>query len=401
MELEIETKIKKYRASHDRLMPETTLKDIEDIWRDFQDATKDNPVNADEFLSALNLDSLQIFFKKLYRRKPEYPAEAMLKAVFFMNLKKMKFFPELLRYLMSNPTVALSLGFLKKDGKVCIPSKQNLWHFCNIRLKDQWDAVFTLMRDETVTLGKTAGLTLGEKTLEDAMPLESLPGDDEAEYNDHYHIKGYKIDSVTDQQQAVPLGVTVTPINDDEAKNLIPQLSTMLNSKIPVKQHTIDGGYADYEMIGWMGTQQIQGIYKIHKNWVHNPKGDQQYILTQYQKHWKDSNFKSHASLQYILQFLYRKGYTEEVGAFFRNQAMTAYTKNPEEYLKTYHVRSRQEGTHGYWKEHLELEERLRTKGIARVTRYILRNFCTILAVALCRLQHHQKENLTSVAYLT
>ena len=401
MEVEIETRIKNFWASKERLMPEPVLNNIEKIWKEFKDATKDNPVNADEFLSALNLDFLQSFFKKLYRRKPDYPAEAMLKAVFFMNLKKMKFFPELVRYLMSNSTVAISLGFLKKDSKVCIPSKQNLWHFCNIRLKDQWDTLFTLMRDEAVTLGKNLGLTLGEKTLEDAMPIESLPGDDEAEYNDHYKIKGYKIDSVTDQQKAVPLGVTVTSINYDEAKNLIPQLSTMLSSKIPVKQHTIDGGYADYEMIGWMGTKQIQGIYKIHKNWVHNPKGDQQYILILYQRHWKDSNFKPHASLQYILQFLYRKGYTEEVGAFYRNQAMDAYTKNPKEYLKTYHVRSRQEGHHGYWKEHLEIEERLRTKGVARVTRYILRNFCTILAVVLCRLQHHQKENLTSIAYLT
>jgi len=233
------------------------------------------------------------------------------------------------------------------------------------------------------------------------MPLESLPRDDEAEYNDHYHIKGYKIDSITDQQKSVPLEVTVTCINHDEAKNLIPQLLSMLHSRIPVKQHIVDGGYADYKIIGWMGTKQIQGIYKIHKNWAYNPKGNQHSLMILYQKHWKDPNFKLHASLQYVLQFLYRKGYTEEVGAFFRNQAMAAYRKNPKEYLKSYHVRSRQEGHHGYWKEHLELEERLRTKGIVRVTQYILRNFCTILSVVLCRLQHHQKENLTSIAYLT
>jgi hypothetical protein len=257
------------------------------------------------------------------------------------------------------------------------------------------------MRDEIVTKAKTLGFVLGEKTLEDAMPLESLPRDTEAEYNDHYKVKGYKIDSITDQQQAVPLEVSVTSINHDEAKNLIPQLSTMLHSKIPVKQHTIDGGYADYEMIGWMGIKQIKGIYKIHKNWVYNKKGNQHNILILYQKQWKDPDFKPYAPLQYILRFLYNKGYTAAVGAFFRNQAMDAYRRNPKYYLKTYHVRSRQEGSHGYWKEHLELEERLRTKGIVRVTRYILRNFCTILSVVLCRLQHHQRENLTSIAYLT
>jgi hypothetical protein len=400
--IEIETRIKNYRASHDRMMPETTLTEIEDIWKQFQDATPENPMNADEFFSALNLDFLQDFFKRLYRKKPEYPAEAMLKAVLFMNLKKMKFFPELVRHLLSNPTAALNLGFRKEeDGKVNIPSKQNLWHFCNIRLRDQWDTVFTLMRDEIVAKAKTLGFILGEKTLEDAMPLQSLSGDSEAEYNDHYKIKGYKIDSVTDQNKYVPVSVKVTPINADEAKNLIPHLSALNLSGIRVVEHTIDGGYADYEMIGWMGIHEIQGWYKIHDNWVYNAKGDEQYLRDLYQKHWKDPEFKAYASLPDILRFLFARGYTEEVGAFYRNQTMTAYTQNPQEYLKRYHVRSRQEGHHGYWKEHLELEERLRTKGLIRVTRYVLRNFCSLLAVVLCRLQHHQKENLTSIAYLT
>lgn len=401
MEIETETRIKNFWASHDRLLPEATLNDLEDIWNDFQDATAEHPVNADEFLSALNLECLHDFFKRLYRRDPEYPAEAMLKAVLFMNLKKMKFTTELARYLRSNPATADLLGFQKKQGVVCIPSKQNLWHFCNIRLKDHWGVLFTLMRDETVVRAKTLGITLGEKTLEDATPLQSLLGDREAEYNDHYKIKGYKIDSITDQNESVPLSVTVTSINADEAKNLIPHLSAMHSAGIPVKEHIIDGGYADYEMIGWMGIHGIQGWYKIHTNWVYNTTGDESYLRAVYQTHWKDPWFKVHASLSEILSFLFKQRYTEEVGAFYRNQAMRAYTQNPQNYLKTYHVRSRQEGHHGYWKEHLELEDRVRTKGLERVTRYVLRNMCSILAVVLCRLQHHRKENLTSIVYLT
>lgn len=401
MEMETETRIKNFWASHDRLLPEATLKDLEDIWKDFQDATAEHPVNADEFLSALNLDCLHDFFKRLYRRDPQYPAEAMLKAVLFMNLKKMKFFPELVRYFMSNPNAAMALGFQMEEGKVNIPSKQNLWHFCNIRLKDHWGALFTLMRDESVAKAKTLGLRLGEKTLEDAMPLQSRPSDSEAEYNDHYKIKGYKVDSITDQDKYVPLSVKVTSINADEAKNLIPQLSALNQSGIRVTDHTIDGGYADYEMIGWMGIHGIQGWYKIHTNWVYNTKGDEPYIRALYQSHWKDPGCKTHASLSEILSFLFNKGYTEEVGAFYRNQTMIAYTQSAQEYLKRYHVRSRQEGHHGYWKEHLALEDRLRTKGLERVTRYVLRNFCSMLAVVLCRLQHHCKDNLTSIAYLT
>jgi hypothetical protein len=287
MEIEIETIIKNFWASHDQMIPETTLNDIKNIWKNFQDATAENPMNVDEFLSALNLECLQDFFKTLYRREPDYPAESMLKTLLFMNLKKMKFFPEVIRFLMSNPTVAINLGFLKENGKVCIPSKQNLWHFCNIRLKDKWDVLFTMMRDKVVSLGKTLGLTLGEKTLEDAMPLQSLQRDIEAEYNTHYKLKGYKVDSVTDQNKGVPLSVKVTSINADEAKNLIPQLTELHSSGIIVKEHTIDGGYDDYEMIGWMGINGIQGGYRIHNNWVYNIKGELKYIQGLYQKHWK------------------------------------------------------------------------------------------------------------------
>jgi len=47
------------------------------------------------------------------------------------------------------------------------------------------------------------------------------------------------------------------------------------------------------------------------------------------------------------------------------------------------------------------MERRLRTKGLVNVDRYLTRNLCSVLVVALCRLQHGVKKNLTSVAYLT
>jgi len=68
----------------------------------------------------------------------------------------------------------------------------------------------------------SVGPALGEKTLEDAAPIEALDGDHEAEYNSHYEVKGYKLDTVTDLEEAVPLSKKTTGINDDEAKNLHP-----------------------------------------------------------------------------------------------------------------------------------------------------------------------------------
>lgn len=54
-------------------MPKTILNNVKEIWKSLQAATPENPVNSDEFLSALNLDCLQDFFKRLYCREPDYP----------------------------------------------------------------------------------------------------------------------------------------------------------------------------------------------------------------------------------------------------------------------------------------------------------------------------------------
>ena len=89
-----------------------------------------------------------------------------------------------------------------------------------------------------------------------------------------------------------------------------------------------------------------------------------------------------------------------DVGAYFRNIEMLRYESDTITYLKDYHLRSRKEGHHGYWKEHLSLQRRLRVRGLRNVDIFLTRNLCTILAVALNRLQHGVREHLSSVAYL-
>lgn len=150
-----------------------------------------------------------------------------------------------------------------------------------------------------------------------------------------------------------------------------------------------------------MGVHRIKAHHPIHENWVHNRKGGISNLKRLYNKHWKDPYYRSNADLKSILPFLFEKGYYEEVGSFFRNLSMDEYEKDPEAYEKDYHKRSREEGNNGYWKEHLLLEDKLTVKGKARVDRYITRNLCALLAIALCRLQHGVKENLTSIAYFT
>ena len=138
----------------------------------------------------------------------------------------------------------------------------------------------------------------------------------------------------------------------------------------------------------------------IHENWVLNPAGSIEHITALYNSHWKDAGYRTWASTGYMLTFLFNQGRYEEVGAYFRNIEMLRYEADPASYLKDYHLHSRKEGNHGYWKEHLALQKRLRVRGIESVDRYLTRNLCTILAVALNRLQHGVRAHLASVAYL-
>lgn len=109
----------------------------------FSNATKNNPVDAVEFLHWLDVSCLEGLLNGLYSREPVYPPVAMLKAILLIDLKRMKFFTELARALKSE--LAEMLGF-EKDGIVLILGYKNLWHFCNIRLKDRWDEIFAILR---------------------------------------------------------------------------------------------------------------------------------------------------------------------------------------------------------------------------------------------------------------
>lgn len=393
-EYDVDEQIKNYWSEKGRI-PEEILK-----IREFCDATRDNPEDAGEFLHHLDLSFLEGWLDKLYRRKPDYPAVAMLKAIVLMDPKKMKFLTELERALREDSELARALGFVR-DGVVLVPSYKNLWHFCNIRLKDKWAELFALLRREVIRKGGALGLKMGENTVQDATPIEALHHDEDAEYNAHYEVKGYKADIITDLNTGVPVSKKVTGINNDESRDLVPQLEELVKAGIDVKNHWIDGGYDDYHNLAWMGVHGIRAHHPIHKNWVHNEKGEENKIRRLYNRHWKDEDYRANAPMESILPFLFKKGYDEEVGSFFRNESMERYQKDPETYEKDYHKRSREEGNNGYWKEHLGIENRLTVKGLERVDRYITRNMCSLLCIALCRLQHGVKENLTSVAYFT
>jgi len=400
--------IKNYWDRIDQIYPEleerASKREMERIKPEFVNPSEDSPVSFAEFLSRLALPLLLLrLLSGKYRRDPQYPIEAMFKALLFKEGMCFKFYTTLSRYLETHPEEALLLGFEEVDGVVRVPSSKTFWHFVNIRFKDEWHAIFRLLRDEVVRCAREMGLPVAERVTEDATPIRAKKNDPDATYSGHYKIKGYKLDTVSDLDFGLPLEYMVVPITYDEAKCLpehIEALSSGSSVSFSIKGIWIDGGYTDLSNLAFLGIRRIEAHYRIEKNWTKMEEWSEEKIRALYQKYWRHPRFKVNADMEYILWFLVSVGRVREVGYYLRNQALENYQDDPKAYMDSYHLRSRKEGEHGYYKEQLEIEDRVTVKGQERIERYLALNLCTILAVALVRLQHGITENLTSLAYL-
>ena len=323
-----------------------------------------------------------------------------MRTLFMMAPKKMCYFTMAIKWLKSHKDMAADIGYPVEDGAVHVMSSKNLWHFARVRMSGHWDEFFRLMRNEVVKEALKLGIRLGENVTEDATPIESMENDD-APYCGHYKVYGYKLDTVNDLEHGMPVSKRVFHITDDEGKYFIPQMAELQNAGVVVKETWNDGKYDTYPNIAYAGLHGIRMHHRIHKNWVHNKKGEYEHLWELYNKHWENDDFDPEASSEYMLNFLYDHGHVEEVGAYFRNLNMAECDAEPTRYYDVYHKRNRHEGRHGYIKRVQEIETRLNTKGLKRVDEYLTGELCAILAVVLCRLQHGVTENLVSTASIT
>jgi len=101
-------------------------------------------------LCHLDLEPVRNLPEGLYRRRPRYHAEAILRSMFFMDLRRMKFRTELERDLDKHPDEGKMLCFPVEDGRAHVTTVKNLWHLDRIRMGGKWDDLFRLLRDAVV-----------------------------------------------------------------------------------------------------------------------------------------------------------------------------------------------------------------------------------------------------------
>ena len=94
----------------------------------FVDATSENSVRASQFLEGLDLSPIIPQINKYYMVKEgieTYPRRAMVKALIWRKIKKLKYYTQTERYLESHPDEAIELGFnIDQCGNAIVPDHE-------------------------------------------------------------------------------------------------------------------------------------------------------------------------------------------------------------------------------------------------------------------------------------
>lgn len=386
---------------------------------EFVDATCENSIRTSKFLEWLDLDPIMQIINKYYIVKEgeeTYPRRAMVKSFLWRKIRRIKYYTRTERYLNDHPDEALELGFnIDINGNIMVPDHETLRHFEKVRIgNDGIEAIMLLFCSEVVKAGNKLGLRIGENTGTDSTPIET-PNDSVGKYNGHYKKKMVKAHLTADYDYNIPLAKKVCGGTDDDDRYLEELLEK--SAKVAKKnmcETWFDGGYNSNKNIALTHVKfGLKPHYHIDVDWRKNvvyehSLGGKTYIFTPeqqinylYRKRWKKPYYKKDASLEYMMQCLIEEEIYEPVAMHFRNNYIQEYEECPEGVLDVYHRRNGSEGINSYLKDNLGLETHINGKGMKNIDIHITQCCVALLAVALTRLQHGIKKNLTSIAYLT
>lgn len=368
---------------------------IEDAVPRFVNPTADTPTSLAEFVRWLDpeplIELLAHSYKDFNRVKKRLPARVRFFAYFVLSGEVY-----LTRaYRQLNEAGYRALGFEKR------PTYESVREFIYERIgRKRFKAFFNKMVKELCELFKMAGISLGQRTSQDATDLPSLKEDSEAEYNGYYKEYGYKADVTIDLDHGVPLDYEFTGINECEERNLIPSLEHLAIMKIRPKEHKVDGSYATFKNIAWTETKDIHLVYRIQDGWVEKPEIDESEIKRCYQQYHNEPDFHVDPNLGFMLRYLQKKGKDELVGNFYRNKVMTFDGTSQQEHDKSCNERRvKMEGFYGVAKCFTQLGKRPPRRG-RDATRFLLD--ITMLAfvfAVLIRVQNGVFTNLCSLGY--
>jgi len=357
----------------------------------FVNPTVDNPVRTQEIMKKMDLEFLKPTLNELYEEDWRFHFDPMtvLKTMIYWRLKGHRFLSDVFNDLLTDPTLADILGF------GFIPSYQQLYHFITYRINSKGTKkIFDKLLQEIICECEKRDIPIGKEIVIDSSPFEKK--NDDATYNTHYGITGYKWHNVRCVRTDIPLEYHISTITDYDGDFLAPLVYRikMIHNIHPIRVFA-DGHYSDgknlMRMREFFG---IEPICHIDKNAVLKPDVDIKELRRQYQKLWKSELFKTDADLEYMKWFLMIHDKTEMLENFYHNQMLNKHLKDPEKYERKYIIRESIEHCHGREKRLTEIKN-IQAKNIEKFTTHIGMHVISILALVLVRLQNGISENLT------
>jgi Transposase DDE domain len=374
----------------------------------FIDPTPNIPVDAVQFISFLDLSPLIAFLRAFYIEpyKIKHPPEAFLRLLCLQKLKRYKYLTELHGEL-DDQTVKL-LGFNYK------PSYKTLWHWLNKRVgPDGLETIHTELIKLINQALTTQRIQMAKIVSGDATHIRAQNQDREAAYNGHYHMNCYLLHHLICAATGLTLNFIVAPSDIDEGQFMVPMLAKTIVDGFRPELLTFDNGYAhhfNYEIPNLLSIKLLIGFRRQNKfSWRGKPKT----LKLRFRKMIKAGKLTAQKlaelgtqadpeknKLEEIVCALAVAGQHEYAGAYFRNQSLEWFKRDPECWKSLYAPpRSFIEGTHGHQKSWLDLDG-LVEKGLRKARLHAALSMLCEAAVALTRVEHGYTESLTSQAYI-
>lgn len=374
---------------------------------DFYNPDANHPMRLALFLSFMDVTPLEEAMKPYYKRLNSIQyLDSMGRTLIFMKIRQLT--PDgMAHHLKTYPADAELLSYQRKpDGTYKTPDGETIRY----NLKKRFGPAGVKKIDHAILIAmdqaaEKLGIDLGACCGSDAFPIKAVHSDTDAEFNGHYEIPGYKAattESYNPETGIVPLVGTIIGINDDEGKELIPQLRELKSCGIQVKEDFIDGKYATIENIAQAEIIEDTKLhYDIADNWVYDDNATPYTIKAEYQKFHHEPDFTVNASEEFMVEYLVKKECCETVGYMLRNQHMAAKEECPDGYLDHFHRRNITESENDAIKNDHGLQRAIRRKGKETIALQFHLTLLALHVIALVRLQNGVKCTLVSKRGLT
>ncbi len=327
-----------------------------------------------EFLCFLDISDIEEYvLENHYQRKPQHNAGAMLRLSTAYYFYGDKGYAKIVESITDHE---LRLLKLKK-----LPSPSILHYFIHYRIGEpMFVNIMEMVAPKLDKLAEKNGIT---HLSHDSTPVEASRYDKHAEYNPHYQCMMYKA-HIT-MKGTIPLLMTFSSGNAGDSPYLEPHAYKLKELGITGEFMDLDAAYDSFENHAMV--KHVIGAYPyigMKENAVVNDEGKVEAINHWCNKLWKEGGTPN-AAMDAKLEFLFRHGRPEQVGAYYRNKNLEGMPKEKTD------LRAAQERIHSHIKGTVKFDVRNRQN--SKKPLHVLAAFVSYQLLVLAALQNGLNPN--------